>query len=87
MIQDIGRYTVRVRGRYTMDGGMLWMASSLSEIGFRVSEAKILQVMLQIKQIRLSKESTTTYTLDRSTDMHGNPVLPCPYRMNSRRLV
>ena len=47
MIQDIGRYTVRVRGRYTMDGGMLWMASSLSEIGFRVSEAKILQVMLQ----------------------------------------
>lgn len=47
MIQDIGRYSVRVRGRYTMDSGMLWMASSLSEIGFRVSGAKILQVVLQ----------------------------------------
>jgi lysophospholipase L1-like esterase len=30
-----------------MDGGMLWMASSLSEIGFRVSGAEILQIVLQ----------------------------------------
>ena len=47
MIQQIGRYSVRVRGRTTADGGMLWMASSLSEAGFRVAGAKHLRMVLQ----------------------------------------
>jgi len=47
MIQPVGRYSVRVLGRTVRDGGMLWMASSLSEAGFRVSEAKYLRLVLQ----------------------------------------
>ena len=47
MIQQIGRYTVRVRGRTAEDGGMLWLASSLSEAGFRVTGAKRLEVVLR----------------------------------------
>lgn len=47
MIQQIGRYSVRTRGRTVADGGMLWMASSLSEAGFRVTGAKRLEMVLQ----------------------------------------
>ena len=47
MIDQIGKYTVRVRGRTVQDGGMLWLASSLSEAGFRVTGAKRVQVVLQ----------------------------------------
>ena len=47
MIQEIGCYSVRVLGRTVMDGGMLWMASSLSEAGFRVTGAKRLQMVLR----------------------------------------
>ena len=36
MTGQIGKHTVRVRGRTAEDGGMLWLASSLSEAGFRV---------------------------------------------------
>ena len=46
MIQQIGKFTVRVRGRTVSDGGMLWLASSLSEIGFRVTGAKHVKVIL-----------------------------------------
>ena len=46
MIQQSGKYTVRVRGRTVSDGGMLWLASSLSEIGFRVTGAKHVKVIL-----------------------------------------
>ena len=47
MIREIGRYSVRVLGRTVPDGGMLWMASSLSEVGFRVDGAKHLEMVLQ----------------------------------------
>ncbi len=47
MIQPIGRFSVRVLGRTATDGGMLWLASSLSEIGFRVTGAKRLQLVLR----------------------------------------
>ena len=47
MIQQIGRFPVRVLGRTVMDGGMLWMASSLSEAGFRVTGARYLEMVLQ----------------------------------------
>ena len=47
MIQNIGRHTVRVFGRTVMDGGMLWLLSSLSGIGFRVAGARRLEIMLE----------------------------------------
>ena len=47
MIQQIGRFSVRVRGRTVMDGGVLWMVSSLSEIGFRVTGAKRVEIVLR----------------------------------------
>lgn len=47
MIQQIGRHSVRVRGRTVSDGGMLWMVSSLSEAGFKVTGAKRLELVLQ----------------------------------------
>ncbi len=47
MNQQIGHHTVRVRGRTVMDGGMLWMLSSLSEAGFRVTGARHLEMVLQ----------------------------------------
>ena len=47
MIQDIGRYTVRVFGRTVMDGGMLWLLSSLSGIGFRITGARRLEIVLE----------------------------------------
>ncbi len=47
MIRDIGRFSVRVRGRTVSDGGMLWMVSSLSEAGFRISDARRLEIVLQ----------------------------------------
>ena len=43
----IGKYHVRVRGRTVADGGMLWLCSSLSEAGFRVTGAKKLEVVLR----------------------------------------
>ena len=46
MICRIGRYDVRVRGRTVEDGGMLWMCSSLSEIGFRLTGAKRVEMTL-----------------------------------------
>ena len=46
MICRIVRYDVRVRGRTVEDGGMLWMCSSLSEIGFRVTGAKRVEMTL-----------------------------------------
>lgn len=57
MIQQIGKYTVRVRGRTVRDGGMLWLASSLSEAGFRVTGAKHVKVVLQADNTPLSKET------------------------------
>ena len=56
MTGQIGRYTVRVRGRTVEDGGMLWLASSLSEAGFRVSGAKYLKVTLQEDETVLTPE-------------------------------
>lgn len=47
MTGQIGKHTIRVRGRTAEDGGMLWLASSLSEAGFRVCGAKHLTVTLQ----------------------------------------
>ena len=47
MTEQIGRHSVRVRGRTVRDGGMLWLCSSLSEAGFRVTGAKHLKVVLQ----------------------------------------
>ena len=47
MIQDIGRYTVRVFGRTVTDGGMLWLLSSLSGIGFRITGARRLEIVLE----------------------------------------
>ncbi len=47
MIREIGRYSVRVLGRTAEDGGLLWMASSLSEVGFGVSGAKRLEMVLR----------------------------------------
>ena len=47
MIQNIGRHTVRVLGRTVMDGGMLWMLSSLSEAGFRITGARRLEMVLE----------------------------------------
>ena len=47
MNQQIGRHTVRVRGRTAEAGGAVWLASSLSEAGFRVSGARYLKVVLQ----------------------------------------
>ena len=47
MIQQIGRHAVRILGRTVMDGGMLWMLSSLSEAGFRVTGARHLEMVLQ----------------------------------------
>lgn len=47
MIQDMGQYLVSVQGRTVEDGGMLWLASSLSGISFRVSGAKYLEIVLR----------------------------------------
>ena len=47
MIQPVGRYSVRVLGRTVQDGGMLWMVSSLSEIGFRIGGARYLKMTLR----------------------------------------
>lgn len=47
MIANIGRYAVKVLGRTAADGGMLWMASSLSEIAFRVCDARFLRILLE----------------------------------------
>ena len=57
MIQQIGRYSVRVQGRTVNDGGMLWLVSSLSEAGFRVSGAKHLKVVLQADNTPLDPAS------------------------------
>ena len=54
MNQQIGHHTVRVLGRTVMDGGMLWMLSSLSEAGFRVTGARHLEMVLR-------SDDTTTY--------------------------
>ncbi len=43
----IGRYPVKVLGRTVMDGDRLWMASSLSEIGFRVRGGRFLKIVLE----------------------------------------
>ena len=56
MIRDIGRYEAKVLGRTVEDGGMLWMASSLSEIGFRVINAKSLRIVLQADDTVLDPE-------------------------------
>ena len=47
MIQNIGRHTVRVFGRTVTDGGMLWLLSSLSGIGFRITGARRLDMVLE----------------------------------------
>ncbi len=62
MIQQIGPFSVQVLGRTVMDGGMLWMASSLSEIRFRVTGARMLKMVLQ------SDDTTTD-----PTRMHLTP--------------
>ncbi len=74
MIQQIGKHTVRVRGRTVEDGGMLWMSTSLSEVGFRVSGAKKLEIVLQ------SDDSTTDalrafQTPRYSVLVDGDPVI------------
>ena len=55
MIQQIGKYTVRVRGRTAVDGGMLWLVSSLSEAGFRVAGAKHVEIVLRADNTPLSE--------------------------------
>ena len=47
MIREIAGNTVRVFGRVAEDGGMLWMMSSLSEIGFEVDGAAEVQLALK----------------------------------------
>ena len=47
MIQEFGGFTVRVLGRTAEDGGMLWMASSLSEVGFTVRNAREVKLVLR----------------------------------------
>ena len=47
MIAQIGPHRVRVRGRTVADGGMLWLASSLSEAAFRVTGARRLEIALR----------------------------------------
>ena len=47
MIQEFQECEIRVMGRTVTDGGMLWLASSLSEAGFMVRGAKELALVLQ----------------------------------------
>ena len=47
MIQSFNNMKIRVMGRTVMDGGMLWLASSLSEAGFKVSGATELTLVLR----------------------------------------
>ncbi len=47
MIREIAGNTVRVFGRAAEDGGMLWLMSSLSEIGFEVSGAAEVKLALK----------------------------------------
>ena len=47
MIQSFNGENIRVMGRTVMDGGMLWLASSLSEAGFTVKGAKELALVLR----------------------------------------
>lgn len=47
MIQEFQGKRIRVMGRTVMDGGMLWMASSLSEVGFSVTGATRLALRLR----------------------------------------
>ena len=47
MIQSFNNMKIRVMGRTVMDGGMLWLASSLSEAGFKVNGAKELTLVLR----------------------------------------
>ena len=47
MIREIAGNTVRVFGRVAEDGGMLWLMSSLSEIGFEVTGAAEVQLALK----------------------------------------
>ena len=56
MTREIGQYTVKVLGRTAEDGGMLWMSSSLSEIGFRVRDAKHLEMILRADDTVLDPE-------------------------------
>ena len=58
MIQQIGRFPVRVLGRTVADGGMLWMLSSLSEAGFRISGARRLEMVLQSDDTTLDPART-----------------------------
>lgn len=47
MIQHFQGKEIRVMGRTVMDGGMLWLASSLSEAGFAVTVATELALVLR----------------------------------------
>ena len=47
MIQTFSGAKIRVMGRTVMDGGMLWMATSLSEAGFTVKGATELALVLR----------------------------------------
>ena len=47
MIREIAGNTVRVFGRVAEDGGMLWLMSSLSEIGFAVEGAAEVKLALK----------------------------------------
>lgn len=47
MIQTLGSRRIRVLGRCTEDGGMLWMVTSLSEAGFRVTGATEVRLRLR----------------------------------------
>ena len=47
MRQEFQGHEIRVMGRTVMDGGMLWLASSLSEAGFRVTGAGYLRLVIR----------------------------------------
>lgn len=74
MIEQIGKVQARVRGRYVTDGGMLWLASSLSEIGFRVSGAKFLRIVLQSDDT-VSDPARLHLTPRYDVTVDGDPVL------------
>ena len=62
MIQRFLGKNIRVMGRTVMDGGMLWLLSSLSEAGFRVSGATFLRLVLR-----------ADHTVDNETMQHLTP--------------
>ena len=57
MRASLGGITVKVLGRWTEDGGKLWLLSALSEIGFTVRGGTALRIRLEADDTVLQKET------------------------------